>query len=77
MKVVCGAGFRLPASVVKKHFRAKGIKHKGVIFMEIDAQVRYARYMDRLDKLTKKGGNARIVAKLKRRIKAFESKFAA
>lgn len=45
--------------------------------MEIDAQVRYARYIDRLDKLTKKGGNARIVAKLKRRIRAFESKFAA
>lgn len=32
---------------------------------------------ERLDKLTKKGGNARIVAKLKRRIRAFESKIAA
>ena len=45
--------------------------------MEIEKQVRYAVYLDRFNKLTKKGGNARIVAKLKRRIKAFESAVAA
>lgn len=39
--------------------------------------IRYWIYLDRLDKLTKKGGNARIVAKLKRRIKALESETAA
>ena len=32
---------------------------------------------DRLDKLTKKGGNARIVAKLKRQLRALESAVAA
>ena len=32
---------------------------------------------ERLDKLTKKGGNARIVAKLKRRTRALESTVAA
>lgn len=45
--------------------------------MEIETQVRYAKYIDRLDKLTKKGGNARIVAKLKRRIRALEGAIAA
>ena len=32
---------------------------------------------DRLDKLTKKGGNARIVAKLKRQLRALEGAVAA
>ena len=32
---------------------------------------------DRLDKLTKKGGNRRIVAKLKRQLRALESVVAA
>lgn len=45
--------------------------------MSIEMKTRYIVYLERLDKLTKKGGNARIVAKLKRRIKALESKTAA
>lgn len=32
---------------------------------------------DRLDRLTKKGGNSRIVAKLKRQLRALESAVAA
>lgn len=44
---------------------------------ELELKVRYLRYIDRLDKLEKKGGNARLVAKLKRRLKALESQVAA
>lgn len=45
--------------------------------MDITMKVRYAKYKDRLDKLTKKGGNAPIVAKLLRRIRTLEDTVAA
>lgn len=44
---------------------------------EFEMRVRRAKYEDRLNKLEKKGGNARIVAKLKRRLKVLEGAIAA
>lgn len=45
--------------------------------MNTEMKTRYMTYLERLDKLTKKGGNARLVAKLKRRIRALEAVIAA
>lgn len=55
----------------------KSNKRKIDIMTQQEIDMKKLLISDRLDKLTKKGGNARIVAKLKRQLRALESAVAA
>ena len=55
----------------------KSNKRKIDIMTQKEIDMKKLLTSERLDKLTKKGGNARIVAKLKRQLRALESTVAA
>lgn len=55
----------------------KNVKRKIKIMTQKEINMKKMLIVERLDKLMKKGGNAPIIAKLKRRIRALESTIAA
>ena len=55
----------------------KTIKRKFNIMTQKEIDMKKVLVSERLDKLTKKGGNARIVAKLTRQLRVLESAVAA
>ena len=55
----------------------KSNKRKIDIMTQREIDMKKVLIAERLDKLTKKGGNARIVAKLKRQLRALEGAVAA